>query len=125
MNEQIVTAVSPVLDCLDPQALGVFYSELLGWEIVNDGDGWVALRSPVGRRMMSFQKEPRYQPPTWPTSDNQQQMMVHLDIEVRDLDTALAKAVALGAKPTPWQPQRHVRVCTDPAGHVFCLCQVA
>jgi predicted enzyme related to lactoylglutathione lyase len=123
MDKPIVTAgPSPVLDCLDPQALAAFYCELLGWEIVDDSDGWVALRSHEGRRMMSFQKEPTYRPPTWPTSDNKQQMMVHLDIEVRDLDTALAKAVALGAKPTHWRPQRHVRVCTDPAGHVFCLC---
>ncbi len=48
-------------------------------------------------------------------------MMIHLDIQVADVEVGLAKAIKLGAALTPCQPQADVRVCTDPAGHVFCL----
>ncbi len=48
-------------------------------------------------------------------------MMVHLDIEVDDLDAAGAHAVAAGAVLAVYQPQDDVRVYFDPAGHPFCL----
>jgi hypothetical protein len=48
-------------------------------------------------------------------------MMVHLDIEVDELDTAGAHAVAAGAVLAEYQPQEKVRVYLDPAGHPFCL----
>lgn len=46
-------------------------------------------------------------------------MMMHLDIEVNDLSSAVEDAFALGA--TDFQPQDDVRVLFDPAGHPFCL----
>jgi hypothetical protein len=49
--------------------------------------------------------------------------MMHLDFQVADLDDAVAEALALGAKLSPTQPQEHVRVLADPAGHPFCLCR--
>ena len=48
-------------------------------------------------------------------------MMVHLDIEVDDLERETARAVAAGARLADHQPQEHVRVLLDPAGHPFCL----
>ena len=48
-------------------------------------------------------------------------MMLHLDIGVDDLDAAGAHAVAAGAVLAEYQPQEHVRVYLDPAGHPFCL----
>lgn len=48
-------------------------------------------------------------------------MMVHLDIEVDDLDAAGAHAVAAGAQLAEHQPQADVRVYLDPAGQPFCL----
>ena len=47
--------------------------------------------------------------------------MMHLDVQVGDLDDAAAEAVALGATLAGHQPQDHVRVLLDPAGHPFCL----
>ena len=44
-----------------------------------------------------------------------------MDIEVDDLDGAVAAAVAAGATVAEYQPQEDVRVCLDPAGHPFCL----
>jgi hypothetical protein len=47
--------------------------------------------------------------------------MMHLDIEVDDLEAAGAHAVAVGATLADYQPQDDVRVYLDPAGHPFCL----
>jgi hypothetical protein len=52
-------------------------------------------------------------------------MMLHLDIGVRDLAAAVEDAVKLGAALPSHQPQEHVRVLLDPAGHPFCLTSTA
>ena len=49
--------------------------------------------------------------------------MMHLDVQVGDLDSSVAEAVALGATLATVQPQENVRVLLDPAGHPFCLCR--
>ena len=48
-------------------------------------------------------------------------MMLHLDIEVEDLEAAGAYATGLGAALAEFQPQEDVRVYLDPAGHPFCF----
>ena len=48
-------------------------------------------------------------------------MMMHLDVEVDELDAAVADAIALGASVADYQLQENVRVLLDPAGHPFCL----
>jgi hypothetical protein len=48
-------------------------------------------------------------------------MQVHLEVEVSDLEAAVAHAVELGATEAEYQPQDDVRVMLDPAGHPFCL----
>jgi len=48
--------------------------------------------------------------------------MMHLDLQVGDLEEAVAEAVALGASVADCQPQKNTRVLFDPAGHPFCLC---
>jgi hypothetical protein len=48
-------------------------------------------------------------------------MMMHLDFEVVNLETAVAHALELGAEEAEYQPQKDVRVLLDPAGHPFCL----
>lgn len=47
--------------------------------------------------------------------------MMHLDIEVNDLSSAVELALALGATVTDFQPQDDVRVLFDPTGHPLCL----
>ncbi|MGH3505173.1 MAG: VOC family protein [Nocardioidaceae bacterium] len=59
--------------------------------------------------------------PVWPAASNAQQMMLHLDFEVTDLDAATAHAIRLGAEVAERQPQDDVRILLDPAGHPFCL----
>jgi catechol 2,3-dioxygenase-like lactoylglutathione lyase family enzyme len=110
-----------VLGAKDARALAAFYRDLLGWEITDDEPDWVELPAPDGGAGLSFQTEESHVPPVWPTTDDEQQMMMHLDISVSDLDEAAAVAETLGASLASWQPQDDVRVMIDPAGHHFCL----
>jgi catechol 2,3-dioxygenase-like lactoylglutathione lyase family enzyme len=110
-----------VLDSTDARGLATFYERLLGWQRRADEPGWVTLAAPDGGTGLSFASEPTYVRPTWPSAAEAQQMMLHLDIEVDDLAAAGEHAVACGATLAGFQPQRHVRVFLDPAGHPFCL----
>lgn len=110
-----------VLGAPDAQALAHFYHELLGWPFRVNEPGWSVLRAPGDGPGLSFQEETGHVAPAWPAGPGDQQMQVHLDIEVDDLDEAGAHAVAAGARLAEFQPQQHVRVYVDPAGHPFCL----
>jgi len=110
-----------VLDCQDANALADFYGRLLGWEVTFREPDWALMRSPDGGTGLSFQSERWYQPPVWPEVDGQPTKMLHLDIRVDDLEAGVAHAIAAGATLAEYQPQEHVRVLIDPAGHPFCL----
>jgi catechol 2,3-dioxygenase-like lactoylglutathione lyase family enzyme len=113
--------IATVLDAPDPRALARFYQKLLGWPIVQNDPTWVTLRPPGGGPGLSFQLEENYERPAWPAERERQQMMLHLDLEVEDLDTAVGHGLAAGATLAQFQPQEHVRVLLDPAGHPFCF----
>jgi predicted enzyme related to lactoylglutathione lyase len=74
---------------------------------------------------LNIQAEDWYQPPVWPEQPGSQGKMLHLEIEVDDLEAAVAAAVDAGGRPAAWQPpdrdQSRIRVMLDPAGHPFCL----
>ena len=110
-----------VLGAPDPRALASFYEGLLGWTRVADDPDWVMLRPPAGGTGLSFQAEPDFVPPVWPSGPGTQQMMIHLDIAVEDLEAGVAWALEMGARLAHFQPQEHVRVMLDPVGHPFCL----
>ncbi|GJF32173.1 glyoxalase [Kitasatospora sp. NE20-6] len=112
---------STVLNAAEPERLAGFYRHLLGWETVVEEPGWVRIGPPDGGTGLAFQSEDAYVPPVWPATPGEQQMMMHLDIEVDDLDAAEQRARALGATVAPHQPQPDVRVVLDPAGHPFCF----
>jgi hypothetical protein len=116
-----MTLTATVLDSPDARELASFYQRLLGWEIGTNEPDWVTLRAPGGGAGLSFQSEPEYVRPTWPSSRDRQQMMTHLDIEVDDLESGCAHAAVAGAVLADFQPQKDVRVHLDPAGHPFCL----
>ncbi|MEU8278070.1 VOC family protein [Microbispora bryophytorum] len=116
-----MTLTAAVLDAPDARELAVFYQRLLGWPIDDDEPEWVTLRIPGGGTGLSFQTEKLYERPVWPAAPGGQRMMLHLDIEVDDLDAAGAHAVEAGATLAGHQPQDDVRVYLDPAGHPFCL----
>jgi catechol 2,3-dioxygenase-like lactoylglutathione lyase family enzyme len=120
-DRPVLKLTATVLDAPDPRALAEFYHRLLGWPIGRDEPGWVTLRPDGAGPGLAFQEESIYARPTWPAAPGEQQMMLHLDIEVDDLEVACAHAVAAGATLAEFQPQEDVRVFLDPAGHPFCL----
>ena len=110
-----------VLDAPDVEVLAHFYSGLRGWPISGQGPTDAVLDLGEGVAYLSIQHNPDYVRPAWPAAPGSQQMMLHLDFEVTDLDAAVAHALSLGAELPEHQPQDNVRVLLDPAGHPFCL----
>lgn len=110
-----------VLSTRDARGLASFYERLLGWRRRADHEGWVILRPDGEWAGLSFHDDVEYVPPVWPSTPDDQQMMVHLDIATDDLDGAVAHAIACGAVLSGHQPQADVRVLLDPDGHPFCL----
>ena len=114
------------IDCSDAEALGMFYSRLLGWDVVaSDGRGWLQLRDPSGGVGVNIQAEDGYEPPVWPDRAGRQAKMMHVEVLVDDLDAAVRLVLESGGMEAPRQPpdrdQARLRVMLDPAGHPFCL----
>src|ERR1022692_4914646 len=115
-----MTLTAVVLGSPDAGALADFYQRILGWPVGTDEPGWVTLRPPGGGAGLSFQTEEAYVRPAWPAGPGDQQMMLHLDIEVDDLDAAGAHAVDAGAVLADYQPQEKGRGYLDPARAPLC-----
>lgn len=110
------------LDAPDGPALAHFYARLLGWQVFGETEGGAAVApSEDAGYNLGFQTEELYVRPVWPAVEGQPQMSMHLEIEVDNLDEAVAYAVGVGAEVASYQPQETVRVMLDPAGHPFCL----
>ena len=129
MHRPAMRLAGPVIGSADPLRLAEFYAKLLGWPVTDrehagtDGatQDWARIHSPSGDQKLEFQYEPDFTPPVWPPVKNEQQMLMHLDIGVEDLEAGVASAVEAGATVAGYQPQKGVRVMLDPAGHPFCL----
>jgi|SRR5580693_9266001 catechol 2,3-dioxygenase-like lactoylglutathione lyase family enzyme len=133
MSERPVMRVTSVtIGAPDPRELAAFYARLLGWPVVHEDppppggppeDGWAQLRPPPGAvgPTLNLEYEAQFVRPTWPSVAGKQHITQHLDIAVTDLDAAVAWAAEAGATLADFQPQEHVRVMFDPAGHTFCL----
>lgn len=116
-----LTLTAVTLSSPDPSALASFYERLLGWTISVEEEGWVVLPNPEGGVGLSFHGEDEYVRPVWPSRPGEQLMMMHLEIQVDDLEAGCAHAQACGAVLADYQPQDDVRVHLDPDGHPFCL----
>lgn len=110
------------IEAPDPAALARFYATLLEWRIVHEETGTSVVAAPPGGVFLVFQQADGYVPPVWPPQPGGQRTGHHFDFQVDDLDDAVTEAVGLGARLAGHQPQPHVRVMLDPAGHPFCLC---
>ena len=103
------------LNAPDALALAQFYAELTGG-VVNGTSHWASVTGPNGS--ISFQQVEDFRPPQWPGDD----VRMHLDFLVDDLEATGARALAAGAKLLDYQPNSdHCYVYADPAGHPFCL----
>lgn len=105
----------------DPRGLARFYAEVLGWTIQSDEEDWATIAPERAHVYLGFQLERNHVEPKWPALEGEQQMQIHLDIEVSDLEAAVEAALRLGGRLSEHQPQEEVRVIIDPAGHPFCL----
>jgi catechol 2,3-dioxygenase-like lactoylglutathione lyase family enzyme len=118
--------VGVTIDCADVAPVAHFYERLLGFEMGDvDPPHWAQLRNPAGGVHINIQGETWYEPPTWPERPGEQAKMLHLEIEVDDLEAAVATALAAGGTEAPWQPpdrdRARIRILLDPAGHPLCL----
>ncbi|HIW91300.1 MAG TPA: VOC family protein [Candidatus Corynebacterium avicola] len=116
------------IDCPDAPALADFYARLLGWTITSPPDDteWVEVHPPKGTGFgfaLAFQQVDQYRAPEWPEGQVPQQ--AHLDFHVDSLEESGELAVAAGAVRHEVQPSESGSfvVYSDPAGHLFCLCQ--
>src|SRR5262252_9048311 len=100
-----LTITGTNIDAPDANALADFYRRLLGWTTWTEEPGWVVIRPTDGGQSLSFQTESCYVRPARPAGPGDQQMMMHLEIEVEDLRAAVAHAVAQGATVADFQPQ--------------------
>jgi len=107
------------VDCVDVERVATFWGSLLCRERGPSQDGWVylGLRDDALPRLV-------FQPVAEP---RQGKVRLHLDVEVDDIDEAMAQVVRLGGSATG---ERHdypeegvVVVMADPEGHEFCLTQ--
>jgi catechol 2,3-dioxygenase-like lactoylglutathione lyase family enzyme len=109
------------IDCADAAAMADFYGRLLGWDVTYRDSDFVLMRDPAGGTGLSFQQRDGYRAPTWPERHGAQDKMLHLDIRVHDLESAVSHALAAGARLADYQPRPDLRVLLDPAGHPLCL----
>jgi len=124
LRSDTTTWFGVVLGATDPRALADFYVRLLGWQLYPDaGDEnfFSVARDETSGFNLACQYEEHHVRPDWPGRAGGQQMQLHLDFQVDDLDHAVAYAVECGAELAACQPQDTVRVLIDPEGHPFCL----
>ncbi len=136
-DETYPEILQTALDCEDPRATAEFYRQMFGLtyrpgdevppagEPDENGQDWLVLLGPDGRRSLAFQKVDTLQATTWPEDGVPQQM--HLDTSVasvEELDRQHRRALDLGASlrlDRSDDPDEALRVYADPAGHLFCV----
>lgn len=109
------------IDCADPAELAAFYSELLGLRVATSSADYAMLTG--DGPALGFGRVEGYRAPGWPNEHGSKQY--HLDLAVSDVNATQAKAIELGARLADPQPGETWRVLLDPAGHPFCLTDVA
>lgn len=103
-----------VIDCLQPAGAVRFWAALLGGEPVLRDLGWAHVEPP-GLPKISFQPVPE------PKAVKNR---LHLDLEVDDIETAVAEAQRLGARrqgSVVSGPLGSYQVMVDPWGNEFCF----
>ncbi|MEV5572216.1 VOC family protein [Spirillospora sp. NPDC052269] len=111
-----------ILDCVDPERLASFWSEVLGYvELEREADGSIAIGppgagpgGPLPTLVLSITSDPR-----------PKKLPLHIDVNAtdRDQDAELERLLALGAKPADvgQTGNESWHVLADPEGNEFCL----
>ena len=107
-----------VLDCRDPELLGRFWADVLGYQITDRDENDVAIGPPAGtpspiELLFSRSDDPKTA-----------KLRLHIDVNATDRDQAeeLARLEELGAKHIDiGQGEQSWYVLADPEGNEFCL----
>jgi predicted enzyme related to lactoylglutathione lyase len=109
-----------VIDCHDPQLLGDFWSQVLGYEVIEtstEGEHhYVQLKGPPGSGPTVLLDET--------PDEKQRKNRLHLDLNAtdRDQDDEVERIIALGAKRVDiGQGDPSWVVLADPEGNEFCV----
>lgn len=117
--------VGVAIDCADAVPVARFYERLLRFEVRDLGPRWAQLWDPAGGVHLNIQGEAWYEPPRWPEQTGELTKMMHFEVEVDDVEAAVALAIEAGGIEAPWQPPTRdpsrIRIVLDPAGHPLCL----
>lgn len=114
-DERLTPNVDIVIDCADPEALGVFWAAALGYRTVGSR-GSFTLLLPAQRAFppVILQQVPE---------PKQGKTRVHFDLRVDDVEGEVRRLEALGARridvgqgEVEWVPM------ADPEGNEFCVC---
>ena len=106
---------SITFDCADPPALAAFWAEVTGYRI-EESQEWLAILAGAGsfgpRLMFIRVPEPK-------AAKNR----IHLDLGTADLDTEIARVLALGAGLVGHRQEYGITwsTFTDPEGNEFCI----
>ncbi len=107
-----------VIDCADPARVAGFWSQVLGWPVVEHEDGYLWMSStgePTAPPLLVFVPVPEAK-----TVKNR----VHIDVNPSGCDQAveLERLLALGARKVDiGQGDASFVVLADPEGNEFCL----
>lgn len=113
------------IDCPDTKtvkAMSDFYQALLGWEVAYEGDGYAMLKD-GDAAALGFGVAEGFTAPQWPNHGTKQ---FHLDLGADDVEAMVRRCVDLGAtKPDDQPGGDRWTVLLDPAGHPFCVTNLA
>ncbi len=116
-----------VLDSDNIEELSDFYARMLGWtkscQTLN-GEKWInVIKDDYTETPLVFQENPDYKHPIWPSTQEEQQQMIHLDFYVRadEFEEKVAHAIRCGAKLAESQLSSDWKVLIDCSGHPLCI----
>jgi len=112
----IARPLAVTIDCHDPRRLITFWRELVGGhEFADSPDDYLILEGVPSLGIMGFQMVPEAK---------QVKNRVHLDLEVSDIEEAVALSTRIGATRIGTihkEPSNYFQVMNDPEGNEFCF----
>ena len=112
----IARPLAITIDCLDPRLLLSFWQQLIGGDFIADSpDDYLILENVPSIGMMGFQKVPE---------TKQVKNRVHLDLDVPDIEAAVASSTRIGATRhgvIHEEPANFFQVMSDIEGNEFCF----
>ena len=112
----IARPLAITIDCREPRSLFLFWQQLVGGNLLAESsDDCMMLENVPTIGMMGFQEVPE---------GKQVKNRVHLDLEVQDIEEAVALSTRLGATRhgiVHEEPANFFQVMSDPEGNEFCF----